>query len=85
MSCRVLEKNVKKKFIQLILEYLKSMNIIEVYATYNKTKKNIQVENFYNQIGFTEIANNDNTKNYVSFLKDLLINDIKYINVTYDK
>lgn len=85
MSCRVLGRNIEKKFIQLILEHLKSLNINEVNATYLKTQKNIQVENFYNQIGFSEISNFDTTKNYKGFLNDLLNNDLKYINVTYEK
>jgi FkbH-like protein len=85
MSCRVLGRNVEKKFIQLILEHLKSIKIIEVNATYIKTQKNMQVQNFFNEIGFTEIANNDTSKNYNAFLKDLLNNELKYINVTYEK
>ena len=85
MSCRVLGRNVEKKFIQLIFEHLKSINIVEVNATYVKTQKNNQVENFYNEIGFTEISNFDTTKNYKAFLKDLLNNDLNYINVTYEK
>lgn len=85
MSCRVLGRNVEKKFIQLIFEHLSSLNITEVHATYTKTQKNSQVENFFNEIGFTEISNIDNTKNYRAFLKDLLNNDLKNINVTYEK
>lgn len=85
MSCRVLGRNVEKKFIQLILEHLKSINIIEVNATYVKTQKNKQVENFFNEIGFNEISNFSTTKNYKAFLKDLLNNDLNYINVTYEK
>jgi FkbH-like protein len=85
MSCRVLGRNIEKKFIQLILEHLKSIKVIEVNATYIKTQKNMQVENLYNQIGFTEISNFDTTKNYKGFLNDLLNNDLKYINVTYEK
>ena len=85
MSCRVLGRNVEKKFMQLILEHLSSLNIVEVNASYIKTQKNLQVENFFNEIGFTEISNIDSTKNYIAILKDFLNNDLKYINVTYEK
>ena len=85
MSCRVLGRNIENKFLQLILEHLKSLKIVEVNATYIKTQKNIQVENFFNQIGFVEISNSNSTKNYKGILKNLLNNDLKYIKVTYEK
>jgi FkbH-like protein len=85
MSCRVIGRNVEKKFIQLILEDLKSKNIDEVSATYIKTQKNIQVEDFFEDIGFSEIVNNHTIKKYTAFLNDLLNIKLQYINVTYEE
>ncbi len=85
MSCRVLGRNVEKKFIQLILEDLKLINVDQVTATYIKTQKNIQVENFFNDVGFDEIANNENIKKYSALLDDLLNKELNYINVSYEE
>jgi FkbH-like protein len=85
MSCRVIGRNVEKKFIQLILEDLKSKNIDEVNATYIKTQKNIQVEDFFEDIGFSEIDKNHTIKKYTAFLDDLLNIKLQYINVNYEE
>ena len=79
LSCRILGRDIEKFFINIILIELKKKKIKTVFADYLKTKKNIQVVNFYDECGFKLNEQNKNEKKYSIELKSFRINKINYI------
>ena len=57
------------------------MKIKTIFSKYLKTKKNIQVINFYDECGFKLNEQNKNEKNYSFELKNFRINKINYIKI----
>jgi FkbH-like protein len=52
LSCRILGKEVEYIFVKYVLLKLKKKGITNIRASYIKTPKNVQVEKFYDNIGF---------------------------------
>jgi FkbH-like protein len=65
LSCRILGRRIENEFIQYILNRLKSSNFRQIDASYVKTDKNRQVENFYESIGFVLKESLSNRKEYM--------------------
>ena len=78
LSCRVLGKNIEDVFIRYVLNKLKEAGIKKVQALFLKTIKNIQVQEFYDQVGFQLGQTSDERKEYIADLDklDLKISDI---------
>lgn len=55
LSCRILSKGIEIAFIRTIINILYKEKIKQLKATYIPTKKNIQVADFYDKIGFRKI------------------------------
>jgi len=60
MSCRVLGRKIEDKIMKIVLDNVS----LPIKARYIKTKKNLQVENFYEKYGFKIISQNKNEKIY---------------------
>jgi FkbH-like protein len=54
LSCRILGRKIESAFVAFILMKLKDTGIRKVMASYIRTTKNGQVENFYENIGFSK-------------------------------
>ncbi|MBI5540026.1 MAG: HAD-IIIC family phosphatase [Bacteroidia bacterium] len=65
MSCRILGRNIENVFLSYVLNKLHNKGIVEVEASFIKSAKNMQVENFYDNFGFSLSDNTDNIKQYV--------------------
>jgi FkbH-like protein len=65
LSCRILGKEIEYVFVNYILAKLKNTGIEKVTATYSKTLKNSQVEDFYDKFGFTVINSTEDYKQYI--------------------
>lgn len=52
LSCRILGKDIEYAFLAYMLEKMKNIGITHIFAEYDKTSKNMQVENFYEKCGF---------------------------------
>ena len=65
LSCRILGKDIEKAFVKSILNILYDKGIKKVKASYIATAKNAQVADFYDKIGFTRIAETDDTHDYL--------------------
>ena len=61
MSCRALGRKIEDKIMKIVLENVD----LPIKARYIKTKKNSQVENFYEKYGFKVISQNENEKVYI--------------------
>jgi FkbH-like protein len=83
MSCRIIGRNIEFQFVNFIFNELKNHNIETVTARYIKTKKNSQVSDLYDKIGFSVSQSNDTCKEYIIRTKDYLPNHTNYIEVLY--
>ena len=64
LSCRILGKGIEFAFVKYILSKLKGKGVTHIRAKYIKTAKNMQVEKFYDSIGFTMKDSNPDCTNY---------------------
>jgi FkbH-like protein len=85
MSCRVLGRNVEKRFLQDIVQGLEKEGVEILKSSYRKTKKNQQVRHFYDDFGFRSVNVDDENTEYVLNIKDFKYDDLKYINVNYEE
>jgi FkbH-like protein len=78
LSCRILGKEIEYVFVKYVLIKLKEIGIQQVLASYIKTAKNEQVEQFYDKLGFTAKKILPNGKNYELIIqnKDISLSDI---------
>jgi predicted enzyme involved in methoxymalonyl-ACP biosynthesis len=77
----VLGKRIEESFICTILNLLKNQGIKTIRAQYIPTPKNALVNCFYDQIGFSCIADNDGIKEYEANWEtlDLVIKDYHHV------
>jgi FkbH-like protein len=77
LSCRILGKKIEYVFVNYILMKLKEAGFEKITATYIKTLKNDQVENFYDKLDFVVMESKENCKKYILELnkKDYSISD----------
>ena len=64
MSCRIIGRNIEFVYISHIIEDLANKGYQTITADYITTKKNTQVENFYDKVGLNLIENIVGTKHY---------------------
>jgi FkbH-like protein len=85
LSCRVLGRNIEVVFLNEIILMLKNKNISILKASYNKTPKNNQVEDFYEKLGFDLISANEHSKEYqlnINTCNSIL--NLNYITTTWN-
>ena len=87
ISCRSLGRGVENAFLYCCLDEIKKRGCKIVTSYYYKTKKNNQVENFYNTRGFKLIDKKRNNEKKFEFdrSKCLLIKLPKYFNISINK
>lgn len=85
LSCRVLGRGIEFEFLNSILKHLQSLGVETVYAQYIPTKKNEQVADFYDLMGF-ELIDEYNKKYKIDLSKrkkDIILKD--YIKIIWKK
>jgi FkbH-like protein len=84
MSCRIIGRKIETAFIDFLLNELKLQGKDLVKANYIKTKKNVQVEKFYNNIGFSvDRCEKENTY-YILQLKKFKSQKINFIKLNFN-
>lgn len=81
LSCRIIGRNIEYAFMDYIMKYLKKININSVAATYIKTKKNKQVNNFFDKCSFATITSSDEIKKYNQIIKNYKEYQLSYIRI----
>lgn len=81
MSCRIIGRNIEFAIMDFILHWLTNHNYISSSAEFILTKKNIQVECLYDELGFSFISSTEGSKKYSLKLSDYNKEKIKYITV----
>lgn len=85
LSCRVLGRNIEYKFMNILLNLLKSRGIKEINSQYIRTLKNKQVSGYYNECEFTTVNEVDGNFHYYLNIDNYKGKDIKYIKVINEK
>jgi FkbH-like protein len=81
MSCRVIGRNFEFSFFDFIISDLKTTGIFRITASYIKSQKNQQVEDFFEKLGFSIDSQNSNNKNYSINVNQYKQSKINYISV----
>lgn len=83
MSCRIIGRNIEKYFFDYLINFLKEKGVKKINASYLNTLKNNQVRNFYDDLGFVLIQEENKNKHYtieISNYKPHLINYMQIKN-----
>ena len=73
LSCRILGKKIEYVFTNYILIKLKKLGLMHINAAFIKTSKNMQVEKFYDSIGFVIKSSSSERTDYELFLENKTI------------
>lgn len=81
LSCRIIGRNIEYVFFDFIVKWVKENKYSAIKAKFIPTKKNSQVENFYDDLGF-EIRNEKNgIKEYFLDISRFISKNINYIKI----
>ena len=81
MSCRIIGRNIEFVLLDYIIEWLTKKRWLTLRSTFFRTKKNEQVECFYDNLGFILQYEKDDEKQYFIDLSEYKMNNIEYITV----
>jgi len=81
MSCRVIGRNIEQAFFKNVLSNLVKQGYERICAWFIPTKKNSQVESFYETVGLELIETNEGSKFYSLDIKSFTGKTIDYIKV----
>lgn len=85
LSCRIIGRHIEFKFFELILDKLTKFGINEIFANYFRTEKNIQVQNFYDILGFKRTCVNNDSISYILNINSYIKKNYPYIKVQDDE
>jgi FkbH-like protein len=81
MSCRIIGRNIEFVYVSLIIKDLANKGYQTLTANYIPTKKNAQVEEFYDKVGLNLIQNIDGTKYYSLNIANFETKKVNYIKI----
>jgi FkbH-like protein len=81
LSCRVLGRNVEYVFFDEIVKKMIESNRNELFCNFVKSKKNSQVEDFYDKLGFSVISKENDKSFYKINLKNFKFSNHNYIKL----
>jgi len=81
MSCRIIGRNIEFVYVCHIIKDLANKGYQKITADYIPSKKNAQVEDFYNKVGFSIIENIDGVKRYKLNIADFEPKKVDYIKI----
>ncbi len=81
LSCRVLGRNVEYVFFDEIVKKMIESNRKELFGIFVKSKKNFQVEDFYDKLGFSVISKEKDKVLYKISMKNFKFSKHNYIKV----
>jgi predicted enzyme involved in methoxymalonyl-ACP biosynthesis len=81
MSCRIIGRNIEFVYVSLIIKDLVNKGYQTLTADYIPTKKNSQVEYFYDKVGLNLIENIDGTKHYKLNIANFEPKKVDYIKI----
>jgi FkbH-like protein len=85
MSCRIIGRNIEFVFVNHIFKDLSNKGYQTLTAAYIPTKKNAQVEDFYDKVGLNLIENVAGTKHYSINIANFEPKNVGYIKINSEK
>jgi FkbH-like protein len=85
MSCRIIGRNIELVFLNCVINSLKTEGYEIVVAEYIPTKKNAQVENFYERFGMSIAASAKGRKQYSTKFSDIIHHKVDYIKLNFEQ
>ena len=84
MSCRIIGRNIEFSIMDNIIADIKTKDILSLESSYVSTKKNKQVENYFDKCGFESTKKTKSQKGYNLILSKYFPSSIKYIKVEHE-
>ena len=81
MSCRIIGRNIEFVYVSHIIKDLANKGYQLLTADFIPTKKNTQVEDFYDKVGFNLIENIDGAKRYTLNIANFESKKVDYIKI----
>jgi FkbH-like protein len=81
MSCRIIGRNIEYVYLSHIIKDLANKGYQTLKADYIPTKKNAQVEDFFDKVGLNLIENIDGTKHYSMYIANFESKKLDYIKI----
>ena len=81
MSCRIIGRNIEFVYVSHIIKDLVNKGYQTLTADYIPTKKNAQVEDFYDKVGLNLIENIDGTKHYTLNIANFEPKKVDFIKI----
>ena len=81
MSCRIIGRNIEFVYVSHIIKDLANKGYQLLTADFIPTKKNSQVEDFYDKVGFNLIENIDGAKRYTLNIANFESKKVDYIKI----
>lgn len=81
MSCRVLKRDMECAMMDVLVDRCRKFSIFIIRGYYYPTAKNGMVKNFYRDMGFNRVLENDEGSIWELELNDSYVNKNKYIQV----
>ena len=81
MSCRIIGRNIEFAFVNYIINDLQHYGYTSITALYKPTKKNAQVEDFYEKMGFNLEQIIDDNKEYSLNIDNFVPKKLDYIKI----
>jgi len=85
MSCRIIGRNIEYVFIDYIIKIINEKKINVIKAKYIKTKKNEQVNEFYDKCSFSLTESSNSVKYYTLDISNYEPKQINYIEIINGK
>jgi len=81
MSCRIIGRNIEYVYMNTIIKNIADRGYETLMAKFIPTKKNAQVESFYENVGLKLIETKDGSKSYSLNIKNFEAKNVDYIKV----
>lgn len=81
MSCRVIGRNIETKLFGYIVDHAKELGVNTLRSTYRKTKKNKQVDDFFDKCGMSRVSHDEECTTYSLDLQNYKIEKLDYIKL----
>lgn len=81
MSCRVLKRDMECAMMDRMVEICKEQKVREIVGVYIPTNKNMMVESFYRERGFSFVSDNNGSTTWKLSIDDSYISQNHYIEI----
>lgn len=81
MSCRIIGRNIEYVYVNTIIENISQKGYETLSANFIPTKKNAQVESFYENVGLNLVETKEGSKKYSLNIKNFEGKKVDYIKV----